>query len=97
MRMPRRSCSLGVRWAGRVCPTARSVLQRAHALITPETDPHHELLYQEAAMWAQMDSLERAIDLLKQFKAGRPDANFAHHWWWAKVRSHPRYRELVEP
>jgi eukaryotic-like serine/threonine-protein kinase len=74
--------------------SALAVLRRAERDITPQVDPHRELLTVAAAMTSMAGDTDRAIDLLKRYQAAAHDAHFEHHWWWRDVRAHSRYAEL---
>ena len=74
--------------------SARAVLSRADARVTPELDKGHDLLYLKAFVLSLIGDVDGSIDALKRFAAVHPGSSFGHHWWWQKVRLHPRYTEL---
>ena len=75
--------------------SARAVLERAHAAISPELDPQRDLYRQEAYILTMLGDYDRAVDLLKLDAALHPDADYDSQWWWRELRSHPRWREVV--
>lgn len=74
--------------------SARAVLDRAYARVTPEIDPKHDLLRLRAYLMTLSGNVGGAIDVLKQYAAMVPNSSFDHYWWWQEVRAHPRFREL---
>ncbi len=79
--------------------SARSVLERARASITHESDPTQDLASVEAYMRGLLGDYDEAIDLLKLYVASNPGHAFAEAagtlWWWRDLRAQPRFREVT--
>jgi TolB-like protein len=74
--------------------SARAVLNRAYARVTPAIDPKRDLLRLRAYMLTLQGDVDGAIDELKRYAAVVPNSHFDHYWWWQEVRAHPRFAEL---
>ena len=83
--------------AGRA-DSARAVLDRAHAAVSPEFDDGLELYAREAYVRSLAGDDDAAIGLLKEYKAANPTHDFSQmlgNWWWQNLRaSSPRWKEL---
>ena len=74
--------------------SARAVLDRAHARITPKLNPGRDLYMMEARMRTLLGEPSEAIELLKFYAAANPGSSFEQDGWWRALRSHPRWREV---
>ena len=77
--------------------SARAVLDRAHAAMSREFDPNLELYGPEAYVRTLLGDDDTAIDLLKEFTAANPSHDYSQmlgNWWWQRLRTSPRWREL---
>jgi TolB-like protein/tetratricopeptide (TPR) repeat protein len=77
--------------------SARAVLARTHESITHAVDPDRDLLRVEAYIRTLLGDYDQAVDLLKLDAAMHPGSDYAQHWWWRELRSHPGWREVVGP
>jgi TolB-like protein len=79
--------------------SAKAVIARTRASITPEVDPERELNATEALVRTLTGEQGKAIDLLKEAVAANPGHDFAgtigQTWWWRTLRENPRWRELT--
>jgi len=78
--------------------SARSVLGRAHAMITTELDPTEFLLLQEAYVLVLLRDYDAAVELLQRYSLANPghfDSGSATSWWWRDLQGHPGYQALV--
>jgi TolB-like protein len=75
--------------------SAKRVLSRTYAAVTPEVDPEHDLLRLRAYILTLAGDTDGAIDVLKQYAAVVPHSSFDHYWWWQEVRASRRYGELT--
>jgi TolB-like protein len=78
--------------------SARSVLSRARAKVTPQMDPVGELMTVEAYIRVLNQEQDAAIALLERIKARDPE-QFTRNkgevgWWWRGLSSHPKFNEL---
>jgi serine/threonine-protein kinase len=80
--------------------SARHVLERARAAVTPAADPGQELLAIEAYQRTLLGDRDEAIALLKRYSAANP-GHFERgkdiSWWWRDLRDDPRFKALVGP
>lgn len=78
--------------------SARAVIDRAAAEISPDVDVADGLLWTEAKMRVIAGQEDRAIDLLGRLIARNPDHAFGTGaeigWEWRPLRDHPRFAEL---
>lgn len=89
----------GVLGRAGLADSARTVLEATRSRATFESDPHQELLWQEAAIRSRiLEDYDEAIDLLKQYQAAQEGHGFDPGgdlgWWWNELRNHPRFSEL---
>jgi TolB-like protein len=75
--------------------SARAVIDRVHAALSPTVDPERELYRMEAYIRTFLGDYDRALDLLKLDASLHPGGGYDQHWWWRELRSHPRWREVV--
>jgi TolB-like protein len=80
--------------------SARAVLNRATAAVTPALDPGRETLPIAAFSWIQIGDHDRAIATLQQHAAADPQfyastRGEATSWWWREVQSDPRFIALT--
>jgi TolB-like protein len=75
--------------------SARAVIDRAHASLSPAVDPERELYRMEAYVRTFLGDYDRALDLLKLDAALHRGGGYDQHWWWRELRAHPRWREVV--
>lgn len=75
--------------------SARAVVDRVHAALSPAVDPDRELFRMEAYIRTLLGDYDRALDLLKLDAALHPGGGYDELWWWRELRSHPRWREVV--
>lgn len=75
--------------------SARVVMERAR--LGPQDDPERELLSIEAAMYALMDDVEGAVELLGRYVTANP-GHFGRdqglHWWWRALQGNPDFENL---
>jgi tetratricopeptide (TPR) repeat protein len=80
--------------------SSRNVLVRARA--GADIDPNLDLNFLEARVRTVLGDYDEAIGLLRQFLTRYsfedPDEaeEWASHWWWRDLQSHPDFRELIE-
>jgi TolB-like protein len=78
--------------------SARTVLDRASAAITPEVDVGNDLRWIEAQMRVLAGQEDQAIDILARLIAADPAHAFSNDgaigWMWRPLRDHPRFHEL---
>jgi TolB-like protein len=87
----------GVLGRAGLADSARRVLDRAHAAVSPEFDDGLELYAREAYVRTLAGDDDAAIGLLKEYKVANPTHDFSQmlgNWWWQKLRASPRWREL---
>jgi TolB-like protein len=79
--------------------SARVVLQRATAAVTPTLDPNRETLPIAAYSWLLMGERDRAVQLLQQHAAADPQyyatTRGENSWWWRSLEADPRFRHLI--
>jgi TolB-like protein len=79
--------------------SARAVLDRARAQVTPQLDPVGDLLGVEAYIRVLLGEKERAVGLLQQQLAANPllfsRTRGEVSWWWRDLQDQPRFREMV--
>lgn len=78
--------------------SARAVLTRAAALVTPQLDPTRELLAVEAYSWILLGERDRAATLIQQHAAADPQhysSSDGVAWWWRDIEGHPRFRAAM--
>lgn len=79
--------------------SARAVLRRADAQITPAVDPAQELLPYESFAWSLLGDRDHALDLLKRWATAAPGRLFKAGervgWMWRSLQDDPRFRSLV--
>lgn len=78
--------------------SARSVLLGAR--VGAEVDPAQELPYLEAHVRVVLGDHDEAVDLLRTLFAGFSEqggdtSDWATHWYWNDLRSHPGFQELT--
>lgn len=77
--------------------SARAVATRTR--LGPDEDPTRELVYLEAITHTLLGDTEQAISLLSEFLAANPGQRESvardRTWWFAPLRDHPRFRNLV--
>jgi TolB-like protein len=74
--------------------SARAVLQRARARVSPDIDPDRFMFSLEAHIRTLLGDNDTAIDLLTRYAAVNPNAEFQGRWWWRGLQNDPRFREL---
>ena len=80
--------------------SARSVLERATAAVTPQLDPTRETLPIAAYSWILIGEHERAVTVLQQHAAADPGfydstRGEATSWWWRPIDDHPKFRAIT--
>ncbi|HEV2749126.1 MAG TPA: serine/threonine-protein kinase [Gemmatimonadales bacterium] len=77
--------------------SARHVLARARAAITPAADPGQELLALEAYQRTLLGDRDTAIALLQRYSAANPGHVRGKDisWWWRDLRDDPRFKALI--
>lgn len=80
--------------------SARAVLLRARARVTPEIDPQQELYAYEAYMRTLTGEEEEAMSLLRRYAAANPGHLAAARgsdtaWWWRGLQDRPWFQELA--
>jgi TolB-like protein len=78
--------------------SARAVVRRAIADLTPAVDPNRELLGAAAFTWVLIGDHDMAIQLLEQHAAAEPqlfEEAAEAVWKWRPLESNPRYRRLM--
>jgi serine/threonine-protein kinase len=78
--------------------SARAVLLGARA--GADVDPNLELPFIEAHVRTMLGDYDEAVALLQRLFAGyvaesEEDYEWATHWWWRDLQSHPGFRELA--
>jgi serine/threonine-protein kinase len=78
--------------------SARQVLDRAHAALTPAVDPGQELLGVEAYQRILLGDRDQAIALVQRYAAANP-GHFERGkdigWWYRDLRNDPRFKALI--
>ena len=89
----------GVLARAELADSARSVLLKARATRTAESDPTQDLAAVEAYMRTHLGDLDEAIDLLKLYVAANPGHEFAAAtgdvWMWRALRTPAAGRDAV--
>ncbi len=87
--------------------SARAVLQRARRMVPHRVDPSQELLLVEAYVNILIGNKDRAVDLLKRFRAANPGrfeggpgdwyafTQTDTSWWWRELNDHSGFQELT--
>lgn len=91
----------GVLARAEMVDSARSVLLRARAYVTPEVDPNQEMYAYEAFMRTLTGDDEEARNLLLRYAAANPGHLAASRgsdtaWWWRTLRDRSWFRELAQ-
>lgn len=89
----------GVLARANLADSAKRVLNRTSAAVTPELDPTHELVATEAYMRVLTGEKDRAVDLLSRFAAANPEvlegSTGEVQWWWRGLQDNPRFRRMM--
>lgn len=76
--------------------SARSVWNRVRREATTEVDPTRWLRAVEAYMRTLVDDHDEALELLKEYVAVNPGANWSDNWWWRDLRSRREFQALAQ-
>jgi hypothetical protein len=77
--------------------SARRVLQRAQAALTPKIDPDGDLLALAAYSYVLLGDKDQAITILKRYAAGHPghfESGKEVGWWWRSLQDDPRFQAM---
>jgi eukaryotic-like serine/threonine-protein kinase len=77
--------------------SARAVVRRAVADLTPALDPNRELFAWSAFVWVLIGDHDRALEVLEQHAAAEPQLyeNTERNWRLQPLESNPRFRRIM--